>query len=116
MFRNSRPLLASPVKRPPGPGPVYAHAPLRAAGGRSDPAEAGSLDLRLHQGFVHHGKGAKDRVVYLSDDAYEALGRPASRVKEVFLVDKGRCRVMSDNCLLFLVRIYSPARFTVTKS
>jgi site-specific recombinase XerD len=35
--------------------------------------------------------------VYLSDDAYEALVqylrvRPASRVKEVFLVDKGRCR------------------------
>ena len=89
MFRNSRPLLASPVKRPPGPGPVYAHAPLRAAGGSSGPAEAGSLDLRRHQGFVHHGKGAKDRVVYLSDDAYEALVRPASRVKEVFLVDKG---------------------------
>ena len=55
------------------------------------------MDLRRHQGFVHHGKGAKDRVVYLSDDAYEALVRPASRVKEVFLVDKGRCRVMSDN-------------------
>jgi integrase len=35
--------------------------------------------------------------VYLSDDAYEALAqylrvRPASRIKEVFLVDKGRCR------------------------
>jgi site-specific recombinase XerD len=56
-----------------------------------------ALDLRRSQVFVHHGKGAKDRVVYLSDDAYEALDqylrvRPASRVKEVFLVDKGRCR------------------------
>ena len=56
-----------------------------------------ALDLRRSQVFVHHGKGAKDRVVYLSDDAYEALVqylrvRPASRVKEVFLVDKGRCR------------------------
>jgi len=35
--------------------------------------------------------------VYLSDDAYEALVqylrvRPAIRTKEVFLVDKGRCR------------------------
>ena len=56
-----------------------------------------ALDLRRSQLFVHHGKGAKDRVVYLSDDAYEALVqylrvRPASRVKEVFLVNKGRCR------------------------
>lgn len=56
-----------------------------------------ALDLRRRQVFVHQGKGAKDRVVYLSDDAYEALVRylrvrPASRIKEVFLVDKGRCR------------------------
>ncbi len=56
-----------------------------------------ALDLRRSQVFVHQGKGAKDRVVYLSADAYEALVqylrvRPASRVKEVFLVNKGRCR------------------------
>ena len=56
-----------------------------------------ALDLRRSQVFVHYGKGAKDRVVYLSDDAYEALVeylrvRPPSRIKEVFLVDKGRCR------------------------
>jgi site-specific recombinase XerD len=56
-----------------------------------------ALDLRRSQVFVHYGKGAKDRVVYLSADAYEALVqylrvRPASRVKEVFLVNKGRCR------------------------
>ena len=56
-----------------------------------------ALDLRRSQLFVHHGKGAKDRVVYLSADAYEALVqylrvRPTSRVKEVFLVNKGRCR------------------------
>ena len=56
-----------------------------------------ALDLRRSQVFVHQGKGAKDRVVYLSDDSYEALVqylrvRPASRIKEVFLVDKGRCR------------------------
>ena len=49
------------------------------------------------QVFVHQGKGGKGRVVYLSDDAYEALEqylrvRPVSRVKEVFLVGKGRCR------------------------
>jgi len=56
-----------------------------------------ALDLRRSQLFVHYGKGAKDRVVYLSADAYEALVqylrvRPASGVKEVFLVNKGRCR------------------------
>src|SRR4030067_2721486 len=42
-----------------------------------------ALDLRRRQVFVHQGKGAKDRVVYLSADAYEALalylwGRQAS--------------------------------------
>ena len=56
-----------------------------------------ALDLRRRQLFVHQGKGAKDRVVYLSNDAYEALVqylrvRPANRVREVFLVAKGRCR------------------------
>ena len=56
-----------------------------------------ALDLRRSQLFVHYGKGAKDRVVYLSDDALEALVqylrvRPASPSKEVFLVGKGRCR------------------------
>jgi site-specific recombinase XerD len=61
-----------------------------------------ALDLRRRQVFVHQGKGAKDRVVYLSDDAYEALVqylrvRPASLIKEVFLVDKGtgRCKAIS---------------------
>src|SRR3989339_1932828 len=32
-----------------------------------------ALDLRRSQVFVYQGKGAKDRVVYLSDDAYESL-------------------------------------------
>jgi site-specific recombinase XerD len=54
-----------------------------------------ALDLRRGQVFVYAGKGAKDRVVYLSKDAYEALVeylkvRPYSRAKKVFLVDKGR--------------------------
>jgi len=56
-----------------------------------------AVDWRRRQLFVHQGKGAKDRVVYLSDDSYEALLqylriRPTSRAKEVFLVDKGRCK------------------------
>ena len=56
-----------------------------------------AVDWRRRQLFIYQGKGAKDRVVYLSDDSYEALGhylrvRPTSRAKEVFLVDKGRCQ------------------------
>jgi len=44
--------------------------------------------------LVEDGKGRKDRVVYLSDDAYEALvkylrSRPSSRAKKIFLVEKG---------------------------
>jgi len=54
-----------------------------------------ALDLRRGQLFVYEGKGAKDRVVYLSKDAYQTLVqylkvRPCSRVKKLFLVEKGR--------------------------
>jgi site-specific recombinase XerD len=54
-----------------------------------------ALDLARGQVFVHEGKGAKDRVVYLSRDAYQALVeylkvRPYSRSKQCFLVDRGR--------------------------
>jgi site-specific recombinase XerD len=46
-----------------------------------------SLDLRRGQVFVYEGKGAKDRVVYLSKDAYQSLiqylkARPCSRAKK----------------------------------
>ena len=46
---------------------------------------------------VKDGKGSKDRVVYLSDDAYEALvkylrSRSPSRAKKIFLVEKGTCK------------------------
>ena len=54
-----------------------------------------ALDLARGQVFVYEGKGCKDRVVYLSKDAYQALVkylkiRPCSRAKKLFLVDKGR--------------------------
>jgi site-specific recombinase XerD len=57
----------------------------------------GALDLPRSQLFVYRGKGAKDRVVYLSHDAQQALvedlkNRSFSRVKRLFLVDKGRCK------------------------
>ena len=55
------------------------------------------VDLKRAQVFVCHGKGAKERVVYLSKDAYQALLaylkiRPYSRVRRLFLVNKGRHR------------------------
>jgi site-specific recombinase XerD len=53
-----------------------------------------AIDLRRAQLFIYEGKGGKDRVVYLSDDALEALSvylkkRSSSRVRKVFLVEKG---------------------------
>jgi site-specific recombinase XerD len=56
-----------------------------------------AVDLKRAQVFVYHGKGAKQRVVYLSKDAYQALlaylkVRPFSRAKRLFLVNKGRFR------------------------
>ena len=57
----------------------------------------GAIDFRRKRIFVENGKGGKDRVVYISNDAYRALVeylrvRPASRVKKVFLVEKGTYR------------------------
>ena len=56
-----------------------------------------ALDLPRRQLFVYHGKGAKDRVVYVSDDAYHALVkylkvRQYGRAKKVFLIEKGSYR------------------------
>jgi len=54
-----------------------------------------AVDLKRAQVFVYHGKGAKERVLYLSRDAYQALlaylkVRPCSRTKRLFLINKGR--------------------------
>jgi len=54
-----------------------------------------ALDLARSQLFVYHGRGGKDRVVYLSHDAQQALleylkARSFYRAKRLFLVDKGR--------------------------
>ncbi len=48
-----------------------------------------ALDLPRSQLFVYEGKGVKDRVVYLSNDAYKILvqhlkARLSSRQKESF--------------------------------
>jgi site-specific recombinase XerD len=53
-----------------------------------------AIDLKRRKIYVHNGKGSKDRVVYISNDAYYALvaylrARLPSRAKELFLVEKG---------------------------
>ena len=52
------------------------------------------LDLKRRKIYVRNGKGGKDRVVYISDDAYRDLLeylriRASVRRKKVFLVEKG---------------------------
>jgi site-specific recombinase XerD len=54
----------------------------------------GNIDLKRRILFIQDGKGAKDRIVYISNDALDALleylrVRPANKVKKVFLVEKG---------------------------
>ncbi|MBA7678695.1 Tyrosine recombinase XerC [subsurface metagenome] len=54
----------------------------------------GAIDLKQLRLMVLNGKGSKDRVVYISDDAAEGLTaylklRRHCRVKKVFLVEKG---------------------------
>ena len=56
-----------------------------------------AVDWRRRRLYVYHGKGDKDRVVYISDDTYAALvayveQRLDSRVKKIFLVEKGTCK------------------------
>ena len=55
----------------------------------------GNIDMKRRTLLIQDGKGAKDRMVYLSQDALRALTeylrvrRPGPKVKQVFLVDKG---------------------------
>jgi site-specific recombinase XerD len=56
-----------------------------------------AIDVKRRRVYVEDGKGAKGRVVYISDDVLKALGaylrvRPSSRAKKVFLVKKGPFR------------------------
>ena len=53
-----------------------------------------AIDAKRRRLIVENGKGAKDRVAYISDDALRALGqylmvRPSSRSRRLFLVEKG---------------------------
>ena len=56
----------------------------------------GAMDLKRRKITVEQGKGGKGRVVYISNDAFEALVhylrvRPSIRTKKLFLVEKGPC-------------------------
>ena len=53
-----------------------------------------ALDLVAHKILIQNGKGKKDRMVYVSNDAQAALTRylkvrPSIRCRHVFLVEKG---------------------------
>lgn len=55
------------------------------------------IELRRRRLLIHDAKWGTARVVYISDDALQALGdylklRPTSKTKKVLLVDKGPCR------------------------
>ena len=54
------------------------------------------LDLKRNRVLVRSGKGRKDRIVYISKDAREAIiiylsVRAPSRTRNLFLVEKGPC-------------------------
>ena len=56
----------------------------------------GVLDFKQRKIIVEDGKGAKDRIVYMSNDALLALAgylrvRPPCKSSRVFLVEKGTC-------------------------
>jgi site-specific recombinase XerD len=57
----------------------------------------GVIDVTRRTILVEDGKGAKDRMVYMSDDALHALAaymkvRPQSRTRKIFLAEKGSCK------------------------
>ena len=56
-----------------------------------------ALDLNRRTLMVLNGKGGKDRMVFISADATDAIlayrkMRPRSRYKQIFLVEKGSCK------------------------
>lgn len=56
-----------------------------------------AIDLKRKRIMVQHGKGGKDRVVYISRDAHDALMaylrvRLTTGARQVFLVGKGRVK------------------------
>jgi site-specific recombinase XerC len=55
------------------------------------------IDFKRRRILIEDGKGAKDRMVYMSNDVLIALAaflkvRPSSRSRRIFLVEKGPCK------------------------
>ena len=75
----------------------------------------GDIDLRRARIIVQKGKGSKGRVVYVSNDAHQALvvylkARPTSRARNLFLVGKGTMRAQPISVRGIQKRIESYAR------
>ncbi|MCG6536437.1 MAG: tyrosine-type recombinase/integrase [Syntrophales bacterium LBB04] len=56
----------------------------------------GVIDVKRRTILVEDGKGAKDRIVYMSNDVLQALAaylrvRPVSGTRKIFLAEKGPC-------------------------
>jgi site-specific recombinase XerD len=56
----------------------------------------GVIDVKRRTILIEDGKGAKDRIVYMSNDALQSLAaymrvRPASGTRKIFLAEKGPC-------------------------
>ncbi|MBW2637620.1 MAG: tyrosine-type recombinase/integrase [Deltaproteobacteria bacterium] len=54
------------------------------------------IDFKRRRILIEDGKGSKDRIVYMSNDAFRALAaylkvRSSSRSRRIFLVEKGPC-------------------------
>lgn len=54
------------------------------------------MDFKQRKILIEDGKGSKDRIVYMSNDALQALAaylevRASSKSRKVFLVEKGLC-------------------------
>lgn len=75
------------------------------------------IDYRQSQILVNAGKGAKDRIVFISNDAGVALAnylrkRPLTKERKIFLVEKGRCRGQPISVRAIQKRIEMYARIT----
>jgi len=75
----------------------------------------GDIDLRRARIIVQKGKGSKGRVVYVSNDAHQALvaylkARPTSRARNLFLVEKGTMRAQAISVRGIQKRMESYAR------
>jgi site-specific recombinase XerD len=56
----------------------------------------GVIDVKRRTILIEDGKGAKDRIVYISNDVLQSLAaymrvRPASRTRKIFLAEKAPC-------------------------